>query len=946
MAAEIEFCLLGPLIVRRRAVALTMPRGKQRVILAMLLLNAGRVVPLDELAETLWVSGPPPSGPVAVQNYVMRLRNTLGDADRARIITHPPGYLIRVQADELDLFRFEALLGTARAAAQDGSWEQAATRAREALQLWRGEPLTGVDSGALAAQEGPRLAELRLQALETRIDADLHLGRHTQVITELRQLAGAHPLRESLHAQLMLALYRDGRQAESLAAYRHARGVLVAELGVEPGPGLQDLHQRILSAEPTLAAPVTGRSPVPARPVIVPRQLPAAPRLFTGRNPELARLTAALGERHEPGGTLVISAIGGTGGIGKTWLALHWAHQHAERFPDGQLYVNLRGFDPSGEPMPPGTAVRGFLDALGVSPAAIPADLDAQAGLYRSLLAGKRMLIVADNARDTTQVTPLLPGSPACTVLVTSRQRLTGLISAHGAHAIDLDVLAEDEGHRLLARHLGDPRLTAEPDAAAELLARCAGLPLAISIVAARVLTQPSHPLAALAEELRDAPARLDALETRDLPASLRGTLSWSYNALSPEAARVLGLLALAPGPDISTAATASLTARPGPRLLTVLRELEHASLAQQHTPGRYRIHDLVRLYAAEQASRDQPEDDRTAALRRLVDFYLHTAYAGDRLLAPTRIPPSLHTPIAGHLRWSPADTAGALTWFGDEHACLLAAQRLAAALGWHPPTWQLAWTLNTYHQRRGLAHDQLTTWRLALPSAQQLDDPSAQLQAHRWIGNACARTGDGTGALDHLQRALALAAQSGDVTQRALGHHHLARAWERQGDKLQALTHAEHALRLIQTVDNPVLKAQALNGIGWYHAHLGNYAQARTACLAALALHREHRYLDGQGDTLDSLGYIAHHTHDHAQAVDYYRQALAVARERGNTHLEAEILDNIAKAHFALHQFGQAHDTWKQALALYQLQRRLADAARVQQRLDTSATRKCGSGG
>ena len=956
MTAEIEFCLLGPLIVRRLAAPVTVPRGKQRVILAMLLLNAGRVVRIDELAETLWRSAPPPSGPVAVQNYVMRLRNTLGDVGRDRIITQPPGYLIRVRAGELDLSRFETLVGAAREAAQAAAWDQAAASARDALQLWRGEPLAGVDCETLAEREAPRLAELRLQALETRLDADLRRGGHAQVITELRQLAGAHPLRERLHSQLMLALYRDGRRAEALAAYRQARGVLVAELGIEPGPGLQDLHQRILSADPALAAPPSGlapvpsgqapvpsgqasvssgQAPVPARPVVVPRQLPAAPRLFTGRSRELAGLDAALPSRPEPGGTLVISAIGGTGGIGKTWLALHWAHQHADRFPDGQLYVNLRGFDPSGEAMPPGTAVRGFLDALGVAPASIPADLDAQACLYRSLLADKRMLIVADNARDSSQVIPLLPGSPACTVLVTSRERLTGLISAHGAHALELDVLPEGEARQLLARQLGEARLTTEPDATAELLAGCAGLPLAISIVAARALTQPSLPLAALAEELRDAAGRLDALETRDLPASLRATLSWSYRALCPEAARVLGLLALAPGPDIGGPAAASLTARPEPDLLTVVRTLEHASLVSQHSPGRYRIHDLVRLYAAEQARRDQPGDDREAALGRLVDFYLQTAFAGDRLLAPTRIPPCLPRPAWEHSPWVPADTAQALAWFDAEHADLLAAQRLASALGWHRPTWLLAWTLNTYHQRRGRARDQLTSWRLALPSAQRLEDPSAQLLAHRWIGNAWTQTGDGPGALDHLERALALAAESGDVTQQALGHHHLARAWEHQGDEVQALAHAERALGLIQTVDNPFLEAQALNGIGWYHAHLGNYARAQTACLAALALHREHRHLDGQGDTLDSLGYIAHHTHDHVQAARYYRQALAVARERGNEHLQADILDHIARAHFAQHHLGQARDTWKEALALYQLQQRLGDATRVQDQLD-----------
>jgi DNA-binding SARP family transcriptional activator len=319
VAAQIEFCLLGPLTVRRGGVAVTVPQGKQRVILAMLLLNANQIVRLDELAETLWVAGPPPSGPVAVQNYLMRLRNTLGDAGRDRIITRPHGYLIRVTASELDVTRFEALLGAAREAARDGSWDQAATHARAALELWRGEPLADVDSETLSAREVPRLAELRLQAQETRIDADLHLGRHTDVITELRQLAGAHPLRERLHAQLMLAFYRDGRQAEALAAYQAAREILVAELGTEPGTELRRVHQQILTGDPALAAsepaqPVAG-SAGPA----VPQELPARVRHFTGRAGELATLTGLLDQAgDETPGTLVITAIGGTAGVGKT----------------------------------------------------------------------------------------------------------------------------------------------------------------------------------------------------------------------------------------------------------------------------------------------------------------------------------------------------------------------------------------------------------------------------------------------------------------------------------------------------------------------------------------------------------------------------------------------------------------------------------------------------
>ncbi|MCA1675170.1 MAG: hypothetical protein LC799_24255, partial [Actinobacteria bacterium] len=327
----------------------------------------------------------------------------------------------------------------------------------------------------------------------------------------------------------------------------------------------------------------------------VPRQLPGASRLFTGRARELIRLTAVLDTGAEQGATVVISAIGGAGGIGKTTLALHWAHQNMERFPDGQLYVNLRGFDPSGTPMPPAMAVRGFLDALGVEPGAIPVDLDAQAGLYRSLVAGKRMLIVLDNARDTAHVAPLLPGSPTCTVLVTSRQQLAGLVTAHGAWHLALDTLTEVEGRELLTRHLGPDRVAAESEALSYLLERCAGLPLALGIVAARAVAHPRFPLAVLAEELRETAARLDAWDAGELNVNLRAVFSCSYDALAAEAAEVFRLLGIAPGPDISLAAVASLTAQSITRARALLRDLEAAYLVQQHAPGRYRMHDLIR---------------------------------------------------------------------------------------------------------------------------------------------------------------------------------------------------------------------------------------------------------------------------------------------------------------------------------------------------------------
>jgi DNA-binding SARP family transcriptional activator len=491
MDTATEFFLLGPLLVRRGGVTLPVAPGKQRAVLAALLLSAGRVVSLDELTEVLWGDAPPPSARVSVQNHVMRLRKALGDG--ARIRTQPHGYEIRVGGSELDVSRFEAHLAAARAAARGGSWGTAAEQARAGLALWRGEPLADVESDLLATRDIARLAELRLQAVEVRLDADLRLGRHAEVITEVQRLAAAHPLRERLHGLLMLALYRDGRQAEALAAYARARRILVDELGTEPGAGLRELHRQILNGDPALDPPAQAPGAANSVAPPVPRQLPVAVSGFAGRAAELAALSRVLDESvADSPGTVVISAIGGTAGVGKTALALHWAHQIAGRFADGQLYVNLRGFDPSGVPMAAADAVRGFLDALGVPPDRIPLRPEAQAGLYRSLLADRRMLIVLDNARDERQVRPLLPASPASLVIITSRNQLGGLAAADRARLLSLDVLSQDEAVYMLTARIGAGRAAAEPAAAAEIAALCGRLPLALAVAAARAEARPA----------------------------------------------------------------------------------------------------------------------------------------------------------------------------------------------------------------------------------------------------------------------------------------------------------------------------------------------------------------------------------------------------------------------------------------------------------------------
>jgi DNA-binding SARP family transcriptional activator/tetratricopeptide (TPR) repeat protein len=941
-----EFCLLGPLTVRRGGTALAVPRGRQRAVLAALLLRANHVAAVDELAEALWGADLPPSARVSAQNYVMRLRSTLGPAG-SRIATHPHGYLIRVEDGELDVARFEALLGEARAAARECRWLQAADSAAAALALWRGEPLADAGSDVLALREGPRLAELRLQAAETRIDAELHLGRPGDVVGELRQLAGAQPLRERLHALLMLALYRDSRQAEALAAYRQARQLLVEELGTEPGPELQQLHRQILDADPALivTGPATPAATVAAPPGPAPRQLPAAVPGFTGRAAELEALTGMLDQAGAAGapGTVVISAIGGTAGVGKTALALHWAHQVAARFPDGQLHVNLRGYDPSSAPVTPAEAIRGFLDALGVPPGRIPPAPQAQAGLYRSLLADKRMLIVLDNARDEQQVRPLLPASPGILVLVTSRSQLSGLAAAEGARLISLDVLSHAEAVHMLTARLGTARSAAEPDAVDRIASLCACLPLALAVTAARAAARPGFSLAVLADELADAGGRLDVLDPGDPGSSVRAVFSWSTRQLGGEAARMFRLLGLHPGPDISVPAAASLAGGGQPQARALLQELARAHLIAEHVPGRYTFHDLLRAYAVEQAHHTDSDSDRREAIGRVLDHYLHTAARAARLLDPAKEPVVLAAPRPGAAAGQPADRRQALAWFQAEHQVLLAAVALAAGSGSDAHAWQLPWAMKNFLQARGYWQEWAATQRSALAAATRLGDTAAQAVCSRLLGGACIDLGHHDQALGHFARSLALYQRLGNRLGQAKVHQNLGYAAERQGRYAEALGHAEQALRLCRAIGDKANEAAALNGVGWCHALLGEYEQARTLCRQALTLSAEvgHRWVEGCA--WDSVGYAEHHLGNLAEAAACYLRSLSIVREYGERLYESETLTHLGDTRQAAGELAQAREAWQQALAILDdLQH--PDAAQVRAKLasatdDASAT-------
>ncbi|MET9226119.1 tetratricopeptide repeat protein [Lentzea sp. NPDC003310] len=664
----------------------------------------------------------------------------------------------------------------------------------------------------------------------------------------------------------------------------------------------------------------------------MPRQLPAPPRWFTGRESELARLSGA-----RAGTTTMISAIGGTGGIGKTWLALSWAHRHACRFPDGQLFLDLRGFHPSEEPVAPDAALSGFLTALGVATHRVPLDLDGKSALYRSLLADRRMLVLLDNAAGSEQVIPLLPGGPGCTVLVTGRSGLVSLIDRHGANHLRLDVLADDEASALLAARLGEARATAEPDAVRELVALCGGYPLALSITARHAAVHPSVPLAEIAAELRD--LGLEGFDLDTDPAScLPSVLSWSLRRLTDEQRTTFALLGVSPGPDTTLAAVVPLTGLSLARARKALTALEDASLLSRRH-DRYVMHDLVRHYAAALAH-ELPADVRESALARVLDFHLHTAHAADRLLDPVRQLVSPEAPVPGVQPHPLAGAAAAMAWLEAEHTTLLAAQRVAADLGRHQVVWHLARVLDTYHYRRGHREEALVVWQAALAASAHLPDPTVRIRSYRYLGSACTRRGLQEQATTNLEHALALAVRHESDTEQAHIHQALGTTWERRGDLRRALHHAEQALSRYRSLGNPAWEADALNAVGWFAACLDDFETAREHCLAALDMHREHGYAAGEASTWDSLGFISHRTGDHQASVHQYEQAEALFSVHGNTYEVANTLENLGHPHAAMGQHDQARAVWQEALRLYREQDRANDADRLRLHLASLPSR------
>ena len=903
---DVEVAVLGPFEVRvvGRAVPMTSP--KHRVLLASLALRAGEVVSIGELAEAIWDGRQPGNPRRAVQLYVTRLRDLLARPDQPHVIaTAADGYRMDMDARAVDLGQFRCWVQQADHAARDDDPDREAAALTQALGLFRGRPLADVSSDLLQREIAPRLTEELLRVTERRIEVDLRRGRHEELVGDLVALTGQHPLRERLWVYLLTALHASGRRGEALDAYHRARHHLAGELGIEPGAELQAVHARVLTGRPA-----DGHDPG-TDVLLVPRQLPPDLVSFTGRCDDLARLDALAPDPGASAASVRVAVIAGTAGVGKTALAVHWARRVADRFPDGQLWVDLRGFGP--EPaITPTQALTRILRSLGVRDGEIPSELEDQRGLYRSLLDGRRMLVILDNARSPEQVRPLLPGAPGCLVIVTSRSQLSGLAATESAQPVVLDLLNLHEAREFLARRLGAARVSAEPAATDEIIRLCARLPLALAIVTARGAAHPDFDLQTLAAGLRDRAGSLDAFTGVDTATEVRAVLSWSYRALTPPASDLFRLLSLHPGPDVTASAAASLTAQPPQTAHSLLTELTHANLITEHVPGRYSFHDLLRAYAGELCATQDTPAARREARHRMLDHYLLTAAQAATTLQPWEpVDPDPAQP--GVTIDAIGDHHQALHWFATEHSVLLAVLAHAADVGYPAHTRRLAWAMTEYLCRQGRWHD----WARALQTALDTtgpDDGLDQARCHRELTWAYARLGQPDAAEIHGTRALRLAEKRNDTRGLAIGHRAMGVLREVQGRHDQALDHDLEALALFQSLSHRSGEARALNSVGWTYTQLGDHHRAIDYCARALPLLEALDDRQAQAATWDSLGYAHHHLAQHAKAIACYRQALDLFRDTGNRSKQAEILTHLGDTHRDAGDPAAARRAWQAA--------------------------------
>lgn len=915
-----EFRILGPLEVVSEDGLLALGGPKPRAALALLLARAGVVVPAERLIGAMWPERAPSSAAKNLQTYIWSLRRAFAQVDAApRIAARSPGYVITLAPGELDLAVFTALAAEGRELL-GANPAAAASKLREALALWRGAALADIAPRVPELEiEAAQLAEQRQRVLEERFEADLAVGRHVALVSELSAAVAENPARERLSGLLMVALYRCGRQAHALATFQATRRFLIEELGVEPGRDLRLLHQRILTADPNLE--VTPVAPVEIR--ATPAELPHNVVGFVGRKEELADLHRM--RRETTDAALGILMVVGVGGVGKTALATRFAHQVAAEFDDGQLYLNLRGFDPEQPPVPPDEALRHLLRGLGVDTRSMPSSLDDLAPLFRSRLAGKKLLILLDNAASAEQVRPLLPGEPRCLVVVTSRRRLSGLVSRDGARRLGLDVLPQDDAAEVLSHVLGRERVDAEPVAAAEIARQCAGLPLALRIAADRASVVPAAPLTSLARRLAAERERLDLLSIPgDDSTAVRMAFSLSYRALGAEEARLFRLLSLHAGDEISETAVAATVGLPTASARRLLDVLAGAHLLEYAAPDRVRFHDLIRLYAWELSRSEDAEADRLSAQRRLVNWYLHTADNAGRTLIPARNRPHLVAP-SDCAPLSLATREEAVTWFDAEERNIAALIRQAAdqlpSIVWKIPL--AIWDF--FYLRKPRSPDWPYLHEIGLAAAKEAGDHQAEAWVRASLGYLQWELGEPGKAEDQFRQAIGLWEPLGlndglgvafvglglchrsfgrfrDANAccdraaevfHAIGDHFgegfalvgLAAGYRGQDRFEDAIARLERALEIFERIDDPWGKATALTDVGKTYRSLGRSRDAIDYLNEALEVYRVLGYRRREATVLRLLGetHLAAGEPDSARVL--FTEALRICEEISDPH-------------------------------------------------------------
>ncbi|MGW2019902.1 AfsR/SARP family transcriptional regulator [Streptomyces sp. NPDC001927] len=938
-----HYRILGPVRVWRGDTELTLGPPKQQALLALLLARAGQLLTPQEVIDALWEE-PPGSAVNVVHRHVGALRRLLepelpSRADARRLLRGAGGYRLPVGPGELDLLHFRSLREDARRATAAGDGARSVDLLVDALGMWGGPAGTGLAPRVAAHPLFTALNQEYLATVKEAADAALVTdhAHGERVLALLHQAVHHYPFDEALHARLVTVLAALGRQAEALAVHESVRARLVGELGVDPGPELRAAHERVLRQAVPVTVPVPAPVPVPAAgeqdpeatadrpaPQLLPAQLPSDIATFAGRRAELALSGGLLDARPEtdPGKTApAVAAISGMAGVGKTTLAVHWAHEVAHRFPDGQLFVNLRGFHPTMEPLAAPDVMREVVSALGVPPQRVPDDPEALPAFYRSLLAPRRLLILLDNARDSEQVRPLLPGAPGSLTLITSRHRLDGLVVTHTVRFIGLEGLSLAEGVEFLTRRLGAERIAAEPAAAEAIVELCGHLPLALAIVAARALLNPRFALETVADELRAARGSLDAFTSSDAQVDARSVFSWSCRGLSQAAKQLFRLIGGAhSGPELSVATAASLAGVPAGDARRLLGELLDSGLLTEDAPGRFSCHELLRAFARELSFDRDDEGIRVRARRRLFEHYLHTAHAADALLAPYRDRVPVRPPGEGVVPEALTGERQAAQWLHRQRQVLLAAVEGAALDGGAGDglCWRLAATLELFLDRAGRWDEQRGIQELALSAARRDGDTTGEAYALRALGFAYHRLGRNAESHETLTRALDRFADASDPHGQATAHRSLAFLSNGLRHHTRALEHYRLASALYDSSGHRTGAAAVLNEIGWTHILTGAYEQALDDCGKAVLLHRENGNRNGEAAAWDSVGYARHHRGEFPEALAAYDKALALYRAVGDLSLQADTLTHIGDSHEGAGDPVAATAAWREAAELF----------------------------